>query len=433
MNSCLVQAFTYRHPPPACTHGICHDAALVHRQRPHRCVPSRHSCASVDAHQTASTTEGIVEAVAIDQQGSAPTKGMEAIEEQYDTVQRRQLQFGTANIPHPDKVSYGGEDAYFTSDVGGGAMGIADGVGGWQNDQINPAEYAKTFMIVARLYLEGKNVRMNVENGSVSLVPFSPKETIDGDGKLTPQGALQAGHVATQLPGSATACVIRFNRQSSSISAANLGDSGFMIVRDGFVVYRSPILQHYFDCPFQFGTSDISDTAENAELFEIEVEEGDLIIVASDGLWDNARDDEMMASIRFAGHEVSQVANALAQLASRNADDEEYESPYSVESIRQGYDLPWHEKLLGATFSLHGDGFRLAKAQGGKMDDITVVVARVSDVDIHVPLQQSSSDADSTYTDQLPTLDQSPAMDQSPALDQAATLNQSSTLSQLPT
>jgi hypothetical protein len=59
---------------------------------------------AVDAHQTASTTEGIVEAVAIDQQGSAPTKGMEAIEEQYDTVQRRQLQFGTANIPHPDKV-----------------------------------------------------------------------------------------------------------------------------------------------------------------------------------------------------------------------------------------------------------------------------------------------------------------------------------------
>jgi serine/threonine protein phosphatase PrpC len=43
------------------------------------------------------------------------------------------------------------------------------------------------------------------------------------------------------------------------------------------------------------------------EFENVQVEEGDLIIAASDGLWDNARDDEMMASIRFAGHEVSQV------------------------------------------------------------------------------------------------------------------------------
>lgn len=35
--------------------------------------------------------------------------------------------------------SYGGEDAFFVSDVGGGAFGIADGVGGWQESGINPA------------------------------------------------------------------------------------------------------------------------------------------------------------------------------------------------------------------------------------------------------------------------------------------------------
>ena len=34
---------------------------------------------------------------------------------------------------------YGGEDAYFTSPVGGGALGVADGVGGWQDSGINPA------------------------------------------------------------------------------------------------------------------------------------------------------------------------------------------------------------------------------------------------------------------------------------------------------
>ena len=36
-------------------------------------------------------------------------------------------------------MHYGGEDAYFVSDVGGGAMGVADGVGGWQESGVNPA------------------------------------------------------------------------------------------------------------------------------------------------------------------------------------------------------------------------------------------------------------------------------------------------------
>lgn len=37
------------------------------------------------------------------------------------------------------EASYGGEDAYFASDVGGGALGVADGVGGWADSEVNPA------------------------------------------------------------------------------------------------------------------------------------------------------------------------------------------------------------------------------------------------------------------------------------------------------
>ena len=39
----------------------------------------------------------------------------------------------------PMQVSYGGEDAHFISDVLGGALGVADGVGGWKEEGINPA------------------------------------------------------------------------------------------------------------------------------------------------------------------------------------------------------------------------------------------------------------------------------------------------------
>jgi hypothetical protein len=37
------------------------------------------------------------------------------------------------------QVHYGGEDAYFISEACGGAMGVADGVGGWQETGVNPA------------------------------------------------------------------------------------------------------------------------------------------------------------------------------------------------------------------------------------------------------------------------------------------------------
>lgn len=51
--------------------------------------------------------------------------------------------------------------------------------------------------------------------------------------------------------GSSTACVIVLNKETSSIYAANIGDSGFVIVRKGEVVHRSSEQQHYFNTPFQ--------------------------------------------------------------------------------------------------------------------------------------------------------------------------------------
>ena len=64
-------------------------------------------------------------------------------------------------IPHPDKVDKGGEDAFFVTPGGTesgqadgdepwlGAFGVADGVGGWGDDGIDPGEYANTLMEVA--------------------------------------------------------------------------------------------------------------------------------------------------------------------------------------------------------------------------------------------------------------------------------------------
>lgn len=52
------------------------------------------------------------------------------------------------------------------------------------------AEYAKTFMIVAQLYLEGRDVRRNDDNGSVLLVPAASTNCFDGTGERSPQVSL---------------------------------------------------------------------------------------------------------------------------------------------------------------------------------------------------------------------------------------------------
>ena len=42
----------------------------------------------------------------------------------------------------------------------------------------------------------------------------------------------------------------------------------------------------------------------------------------------------------------------MAELASRNAGDPDFESPYTQEALQEGIDLPIWEKLMGASFKV---------------------------------------------------------------------------------
>jgi len=55
--------------------------------------------------------------------------------------------------------------------------------------------------------------------------------------------------------GSCTACVVALHREESAIYTANLGDSGFRVVRAGKIVHRSQEQQHYFNTPFQLAVA----------------------------------------------------------------------------------------------------------------------------------------------------------------------------------
>ena len=69
---------------------------------------------------------------------------------------------------------------------------------------------------------------------------------------------------------------------------ANIGDSGFLVLRHGEVVHRSQEQQHYFNTPFQLSlpptalqSEVLSDRPEAADQHAFPVEDGDVILLVS--------------------------------------------------------------------------------------------------------------------------------------------------------
>ncbi len=184
------------------------------------------------------------------------------------------------------QLYYGGEDAFFIRDLGeanplySSALGVADGVGGWQESGVNPADYSKKLMSTARAYLGGSLEAEPSASASASGFGSASERSDGAEASTTGEGsengsavrALAAAHAATRLPGSATACIARLCSEERVLDVANLGDSGLVLIRNGEIIFQTPALQHFFDCPYQMGAypeyTDVTDSAEDAQVFK---------------------------------------------------------------------------------------------------------------------------------------------------------------------
>ena len=279
-----------------------------------------------------------------------------------------------ANLPHPDKVDKGGEDAWFAKigPDGGGAMYLADGVGGFNEQGVDPGLYARVLTYeAAKAFDAAKKNPL-----------FSPD----------PVKIMREAQENTKLPGAST-CVL-VSCDGTKIRAANLGDSGFRVIRGGRVVRASDPQEHYFNCPYQLAYEPLSedtDLASDALTYEIDVVPGDLVVLGSDGLFDNVFDDEIADGGDGGGVRPSRArarcpprapsAEALARTARNHAEDPLFESPYALDAAKEKASAGGAKRsgplgMLNA-FAAGAASAVTGKKLGGKMDDITVVVGAV--------------------------------------------------------
>jgi len=328
---------------------------------------------------------------------------------------------GAAALPHPDKVKndgpgargvcrasggWAGEDAYFTA-VGPPlplppgvpamrapdgapatvrrlvALGVADGVYAWRQSGIDAGAFSRALMSAAA--------------AQVAAGVADPAAVLAG---------AEAETLAAGVHGSATACIVLLDPARGALTSANVGDSGFAVAGrasaygitsslsggeislaynaggglgpDGsssaaasasrVIKFKSPQQEHEFGRPYQLGHHPAADSAGDAMLATLPVLPGDVVILGSDGLWDNLGDDGLLAALdagggggtrdargRWAPEPPAALARRLAAAAFAGSVDKKGMTPYSVSA--------------SAAFNMI--------YSGGKLDDISVVVARV--------------------------------------------------------
>ncbi|RDX83666.1 putative protein phosphatase 2C 55, partial [Mucuna pruriens] len=239
---------------------------------------------------------------------------------------------GSCYLPHPDKEETGGEDAHFICSEEK-AIGLADGVGGWADLGVNSGYYSRELM-----------------SKSVEAIQEEPKGSID------PARVLEKAHSSTKAKGSSTACIIALTDQG--LHAINLGDSGFMVIRNGCTIFRSPVQQHDFNFTYQLECGNNGDLPSSGQVFTIPVAPGDVIVAGTDGLFDNLYNNEITAVVVHAmraGLSPQVTAQKIAALARQRALDKNRQTPFST--------------------AAQDAGFRF---YGGKLDDTTVVVSYIT-------------------------------------------------------
>lgn len=301
-----------------------------------------------------------------------------------------------------------GQDAFFVSRIGDSpgsvALGVADGVGGWMESGVDPADFSHAFC--------GYMAAEAHEHTSPEDAP-PPKNKMTTT--LTARELMQRGYDAacrdpTIHAGGSTAIVGLLDGARGVLEVANLGDSGFVHLRPNRVHARSPPQTHAFNTPFQlsvippsmmlraarFGGARLCDLPRDADVTRHGLGHGDVLVFASDGLWDNLFDQDVLrlvsgAMTRVGAWEATdgdgvRVAPDLAALTQLDgAEDKGKPAAVTLQSLL-ATEIVAAAKSASVNQRLNGPFAKEVKKyyphenwSGGKVDDICVIVVVVAE------------------------------------------------------
>ncbi|KEP62524.1 UNVERIFIED_CONTAM: protein phosphatase 2C domain-containing protein [Hammondia hammondi] len=313
-------------------------------------------------------------------------------------------------------------------------LGIADGVSSVEAEGFDPSRLPVELLTECSIECRARQQCSSVydaESESIwtswDLKEFSPHQY--------PLHILSRAHASCSSWG-ATTCVLTILDQSY-LWTVNIGDSQALLLRrtstpprtvpvdqytehemchssrsrigdlslcGGYqVVHRVTPQQHFFNCPFQLTRMPDVDcsfgevlrrTADSADVSGHDVEAGDIIVMGSDGLFDNLFDEDIL-----------QVVNKLCWRTSKPGEPPSTEPHVVAEKLlemamiaaggctnsEKAYLTPYAE---GAFIELG------KRVYGGKPDDITVVVGYI--LDREAPRRGTAGDSNGTKTAERP-------------------------------
>ncbi|KAJ9707312.1 hypothetical protein PVL29_002343 [Vitis rotundifolia] len=137
------------------------------------------------------------------------------------------------------------------------------------------------------------------------------------------------------------------------LHAVNIGDNGFILLRNEEILYESPVQQHTYKTPYQLGAA--NDSPEEIKLTELEP--GDIIIAGSAGLFNNLFTHEIKDLVikeirKDPAPSPDMIAAEIAKNAIERSIDQCRFTPYSKAAWQAG-----------------------KRHKGGKMGDVTAIFA----------------------------------------------------------
>ncbi|KAF0986376.1 hypothetical protein HZS_275 [Henneguya salminicola] len=198
-------------------------------------------------------------------------------EESTNNIKKTQLDYNSSDISHLEV--FGEDSAYTIRSSRYSFFGIADGVGGYSKHGIDPSIFSSSLM----KFCLGKSSTM-IKN-----------QELPDCKKIIAEGYNQLLKLEERIYGGSTINISYFDHQSGELSISNLGDSRVMVIQPtADLLFITNSQQYYFNCPFQLSISPGAIIQNSPQNISLNTEEaslklchGDIIIIGTDGFFDN--------------------------------------------------------------------------------------------------------------------------------------------------